>query len=150
MALALRSRPSVVHGGQQARPVTLRKPVVVRAGLRETINSIGDAFVRIFSKAKDNNIPRGQGFSEFRGRISHHGAGRPFKDNYVAGGQAYVPQSPAAAAPEASEADYLGGAVQNLVGHNFKGDDTEPDVNTGATGWKGDIHDRRRDGWVAD
>lgn len=43
-------------------------------------------------------------------------------------------------------AEYLGEAVQNLAGHNFTGDDTEPPKNTGAAGWKGDIHDRKTDG----
>jgi hypothetical protein len=42
--------------------------------------------------------------------------------------------------------DYLGEAVQNLVSHNFTGDETEPPESTGAAGWKGDIHDRKSDG----
>lgn len=43
--------------------------------------------------------------------------------------------------------DYLGGAVQNLAAHNFKGDEeTEPPTTTGAAGWKGDIHGRKSDG----
>jgi hypothetical protein len=42
----------------------------------------------------------------------------------------------------------LGEAVQNLVGHNFTGDETEPPESTGSAGWKGDIHDRKRDGCV--
>lgn len=43
-------------------------------------------------------------------------------------------------------ADYVGEAVQNLVAHNFTGDETEPPENTGSAGWKGDIHDRKREG----
>lgn len=41
---------------------------------------------------------------------------------------------------------YLGEAVERVVGHNFTGDETEPPANTGAAGWKGDIHDRKNDG----
>jgi hypothetical protein len=49
----------------------------------------------------------------------------------------------AVAAVRQNQASYLGGAVQNVVGHNFTGDETEPPAGAGAAGWKGDIHDRK-------
>lgn len=45
-------------------------------------------------------------------------------------------------------ASYMGEALERVVGHNFTGDETEPPANTGSAGWKGDIHDRKRDGCV--
>lgn len=45
-----------------------------------------------------------------------------------------------------SKASYLGEAVQNVVAHNFTGGETEPPTGSGAAGWQGDIHDRKKDG----
>ena len=41
-------------------------------------------------------------------------------------------------------AGYLGGAVGRVLGHNFVGDETEPDwKETGRAGWSGDVHTKK-------
>ena len=133
----------------------VRKPVVtVRAGLGDAMNSVGEAFMRIFSKPRDDapNSWTGTGTSNnFSGKIDHSSR-RPFQDGYQAGGQKYN----AAVAAQAEEAPvdqqgnevmgYVGEALERVVGHNFTGDETEPTVGTGSAGWKGDLHDRKTDG----
>jgi hypothetical protein len=88
------------------------------------------------------------GTTGFQGKISHHGPGKPFKDGFVnKAGVAAAAAQEAEQAEQGATGSYLGEAVQNVVGHNFTGDDTEPPANTGAAGWKGDIHDRKQDGF---
>jgi hypothetical protein len=117
--------------------------------MKDAADNVAEGFVQIFSKPQDNDVKWAT--NDFKGKISHHGAGKPFKDGFsavkaakVEGKDAEQPQL------EAQEGeDYLGEAVQNLVGHNFTGDETEPPESTGSAGWKGDIHDRKRDGFHA-
>lgn len=42
--------------------------------------------------------------------------------------------------------DYVGGALESVVGNNFVNDGEEPPAGSGSAGWQGDIHDRKRDG----
>jgi hypothetical protein len=114
----------------------------------------GQAFMKIFSPPQDNGVTWSGTTNAFDGRIKHHDGKRPFPDNYVAGGQKYsaVADQAAAVTPETAEGrdadvmDYVGGALERVVGHNFTGDETEPPTTTGSAGWKGDIHDRKTDG----
>lgn len=125
------------------------RTVVVRAGLGELFAPI----IKIFAPPQDDH-PSGAG-NPFTGKIKHHDGKRPFADNFVAGGQKYsaaadnaaAVSAEAAAEGEPGAADYVMGALERVVGHNFTGDDTEPNTGTGQAGWKGDIHDRKTDGF---
>lgn len=139
MALKL-SHKSAVASSRPAAPS--RRMVVPRAGLFSD-------FLSIFSKPNvDNSVPWQQGASGFTGNIAHHGGGRPFKDGFVGKGAA----SSGVSAPEAGgnqAVGYVAEAVERVVAHNFTGDENEPPTNTGAEGWKGDLHDRKTDGFHA-
>lgn len=158
MALSLSktyvSGSSVRHGcSTRYCPAVSRRPVVtVRAGLGDAFNFVGQAFVKIFSPPSDNGVSWSGTSNTFKGKISHE-ADRPFKDNYVAGGQKYS-NAAAVADAEATSGDhdnevmdYVGGALERVVGHNFTGDESEPAVGTGSAGWQGDLHDRKKDGF---
>lgn len=110
---------------------------------------LGDAFkdfLKIFSKPETSKDWQSTGNTGYPGKISHHDGGKPFKDGFV--NKAGV--AAAAAAQDAEgKASYLGEAVQNVVAHNFTGDETEPPTGSGAAGWQGDIHDRKKDGFHA-
>lgn len=83
----------------------------------------------------------------------HEGTARPFRDGFItaksskAGEAEQVPPSggggDADAAPDAADAGFT-----SLVARNFRGDGTEPPASTGVEGWRGDIHDKKRDGCV--
>jgi hypothetical protein len=143
MALSLSSthvRAGVRPCGAQRQSVRPLPPP--RAGLGDAIKDIGASFVKIFSKPETNREDwQTTGTTGFQGNISHHGAGKPFKDGFV--NKAGVAAAAKADAEQEDQASYLGGAVQNIVGHNFTGDETEPPTGAGAAGWKGDIHDRK-------
>lgn len=121
----------------------------MRAGLGELFAPI----IKIFAPPQDD-LPTGTS-NPFTGKIKHHDGKRPFADNYVAGGQKYSAAGDNAAAVsaeagvdgEAGVMDYMGGALERVVGHNFTGDETEPNTGTGQAGWQGDIHDRKTDGF---
>ncbi|GBF89906.1 hypothetical protein Rsub_02610 [Raphidocelis subcapitata] len=136
-------------------PAPRRLAAPVRAGgLGEALNTIGQAFVKIFSPPKDD-APNGNWegtASSFSGRISHHGPGRPFKDGFAAaaGGAAdaaHAASAPATDLPASESADYLGGALKSVMDKNFSGKDDDNKPTTGAEGWKGDLHGRNRDGF---
>lgn len=121
--------------------------------MRANWTDIFAPIVKIFTPAQDD-LPAGNS-NPFTGKIKHHDSvKRPFADNYMAGGQKYSDAQATAAATaetpaegEAGVMDYIGGAVERVVGHNFTGDETEPATGTGQAGWRGDIHDRKTDGF---
>ncbi|KIZ02737.1 hypothetical protein MNEG_5224 [Monoraphidium neglectum] len=150
-------------------------------GIGEALNSVANAFVKIFSPPQDD-APNGNWegtTSNFSGRIRHHGPGRPFKDGFSGPKAAAAPgaeAAPAATAPAAEEAGnepqaagYVEGAVKSVMDKNFAGKDDKrtvytaafnshncirfatamivPQLGTGAEGWKGDLHGRKRDGF---
>eukprot|EP00882_Tetradesmus_deserticola_P002230 GHRQ01002382.1.p1 GENE.GHRQ01002382.1~~GHRQ01002382.1.p1 ORF type:complete len:155 (-),score=21.19 GHRQ01002382.1:258-722(-) len=149
MALCIHSRACVALRSTEARRVSVR-PVVVRSGVKDAADNVAEGFVQIFSKPQDNDVKWAS--NDFKGKISHHGAGKPFKDGFSAPKPTKATpvtnsQNTQQEAPQGEEEDYLGEAVQNLVSHNFTGDENVPPETTGSSGWKGDIHDRKSDGF---
>jgi hypothetical protein len=125
-----------------------RRVVVPRAGMVSDIaKSIGDGFMRIFSPPRDLEVPRaGLGASGYSQPASRHGARKPFADNYAAVVVPLTEEEKQEAARLEREADYLGGALSRVMGHNFVSDETEPDWEGTGSGWKGEIHGRGKDG----
>jgi len=60
--------------------------MVVRAG---GFNDVFRDFMKIFSPPNDNNRPLTGSATSFKGSIRRHDGGRPFPDDFVAGGQKY-------------------------------------------------------------
>eukprot|EP00877_Chromochloris_zofingiensis_P002491 jgi/Chrzof1/12242/Cz06g26230.t1 len=134
------------------RPVCApRRVVKVNASVGEAFNWVGQAFVKIFSPPSDNKVSWTGTTTPFTGKVSHHGAGRPFKDGFVASKaqqEEYAKiNAESAANSEGDMLGYVGDAVERVVGHNFTGDGNEPATRTGSSGWKGDIHSRDTDGF---
>lgn len=145
-----------------ARAVSRTTPAarVCRVAPRQAVRPVAflDTFkdiMRVFTPGA-NNVPT-KGVTSFSGNTRPHKSSRPFSDEFGArrrtarkapGSRAAVAEEMAALDAEAEAnglAEYLGGAVQRLMGHNFKGDATEqgkPPAGTGATGWKGRIRHR--------
>jgi len=123
--------------------------------LGDAAKDIADAVVKNFSKPETTvDSWEGTGTTGFQGKISHHGRGKPFKDGFVNKKAVSAAAEQAASAEEQEQegndaASYMGEALERVVGHNFTGDETEPPANTGSAGWKGDIHDRKKDGFHA-
>lgn len=151
MALALQQS---ARAGLARPGAVSRRPVPVVRAFQNPLADVAKNFLSIFSKPNDTVKDWSGTGSGFSGKISHHGAGRPFKDGYQAGGvKKLEPAEAAAAAAEEAEragSSYLGDAVERVVAHNFTGDETEPPAGAGAAGWKGDTHDRKKgDGFHA-
>ncbi|KAI8467182.1 MAG: hypothetical protein J3K34DRAFT_523929 [Monoraphidium minutum] len=133
-------------------PATRLAPVRASSGggLGEALNSVGDAFVRIFSPAKDDapNSNWAGTMSSYSGRVSR-GGGRPFKDGFAGGAAKAAPRAAAAVTDSIEEEGYMGGALKGLMGKNFAAREDEERPSTGSAGWQGAIHDRKRDGEVS-
>lgn len=111
------------------------------------MNSIASSFVKIFSPPRDD-APTSWPAAPFTGRIAHHeGRARPFKDGFAGGAAAKGAEAAQAEAAPKEEPGYLSGAVQGLMGKNFEGKDEAAQPTTGAEGWTGDLHGRKRDGF---
>eukprot|EP00775_Hariotina_reticulata_P007556 gene7556-7765_t len=127
-------------GTQRARPVVL---------VRSAGDDVGKDFLNIFSKPKVADIKFPE--NDFKGKVTHHGAKKPFTDGLGAGKT--LPKSSTAAEDAQDEeaqnevAQYVGEALENVVSSNF--DPEQPQATTGSAGWQGDIHDRKRDGFHA-
>lgn len=171
MALCVSQRSATARLTRPSRgPVYTRRPVVVRAGLGDALGSIAQSFVHIFSPPKvDATVPWEQG-SGYSGPDKRSRTG-PFKDGYSSGQRQGRVASPAAepnaaftpsveqvtnsqvAAPVDAQGEegalaYVGKALERVVGHNFRGDASEPEwPKSGVDGWKGDIHGRGKDGF---
>ncbi len=130
------------------RPAPARRVAIVsRAGLRDLADSLGEGFVRIFSPPRiSQDIPStgmAQGYSR---STAKRGSRKPFADNFAS--TVALEQQDQQAQEDTNEAaSYLGGAMQRLIGHNFVGEETEPNWKaTGNSGWTGEIHSNDRDG----
>ncbi|KAI8472324.1 MAG: hypothetical protein J3K34DRAFT_211827 [Monoraphidium minutum] len=145
--LSLRSTSALrAPAASRRAPASRRVAVPVRAGV---MDDIAKGFMSIFSPPKDDAPNGWQGTTNsFSGRIDHHGAGRPFKDGF-AGGKADPISAAAAAAQEVTEPGYVEGAIKDVMGKNFAGKEDAEQPSTGAEGWQGDIHGRKRDGFHA-
>lgn len=116
------------------------------------MQNVGAAFMRIFSPPNDN-APNGNWSgttSAFTGKINHHeGGGRPFKDGFdgaKGGAEAATAAGEAAQGAANETADYMGGAIKSVMDANFASKD-DNQLTTGAEGWKGDLHGRKKDGF---
>lgn len=150
MALSLSSSSRMQHKALR-RSAAAQRPAArrvlapaPRAFLGDALKNVADGFMKIFSKPQSTMSEddwQSAGSTGFQGKISHHGAGRPFKDQWI--GQRMAPGAGKEQAEQA-KSSYLGEAVERVVGHNFTGDEeTEPPSGAGSAGWKGDIHDRK-------
>lgn len=64
---------------------------------------------------QDNDVKWEGTANEFKGKIAHHGAGRPFKDGFQAGGQKYVDaKAEGEAQPEAQQAEAVSPSRDDL------------------------------------
>ena len=130
------------------RPAPSRRfAIVPRAGLRDLADSLAEGFVRIFSPPRVSQDIPSSGVSQGYSRSSNKRESRkPFADNYAA--TVSAEQLEQMAQEDRNEAaDYIGGAMQRVMGHNFVGDESEPDwKSTGNSGWTGEIHSKDRDG----
>mmetsp|Transcript_13173 Transcript_13173/g.38308 ORF Transcript_13173/g.38308 Transcript_13173/m.38308 type:complete len:164 (-) Transcript_13173:397-888(-) len=158
MAVSLRTSPAASTA--TARP-SRRHVVTARAGF---LQDVGAGIARIFTPMRYENKDEWKGTdTPFTGKISHHGeagARKPFRDGWSgvpseanknatrmeAVEEAVKPAAATPASTESNVVDYVGGAAQRLVSHNFKGDETEPKEWSKA-GWSKDVHVRGKDGF---
>lgn len=115
------------------------------------VDSVARDFVHIFSPPQDKIKDWKDTATPFSGTMSR--GRKPFKDGYSAVSSISEGSSAMEAVPDEtaenkeSAMDYLQDATLRLMGHNFKGDQTEPETGCGSEGWKGSIHTREGDGF---